>query len=587
MKTYIVIIISFILINNKNYCQNEKFNDFSLKANFINEIRTNETKVSEYLYPMEPQITRIEGNGNGGNILEFTNETLTNLMSASPYMSKNPVYEPGKGPIKIKITNNYNFTRADFKLKFVVLNDKIDSARWELTNLDNGKQYYSQNTIQIENEQFISELGISVTIGQVKAPGDKLSINNGYLNPNSVGLQEMEYTDKGKQWLGGVIDEEGLSLQNWILSGTYINIDYPEFNDYNYTGPSTGTGLDNNENFEKILNRMWAPYKLSSSNLYGPVWNNQALKAYCKLSDLASVDLVITPDKTKWTRSVVVETCEDPILSIGNVKKFDMKTGFSLDKDGKPDGTGIGMSWFPGYAINLETGERLNIIFGEDSWLVGENGADMKFNPTSELYTKFGDVLWGGKHFVYIMGHNGDGAQDCPAYDEGKWIYEKLINGSVVNKIYVYRSAMWVGIPLAIKDKEWLSNQVKLRFRVSQPYKRYYSTASNASSDPKNSNFPLYTFSTKKIYYNINKIKNLSINIFPNPVSKTLFIRLGNPFSNGIISIFDSYSKIVFIKHFDYNSKEILVDLSSYRKGIYFIKIESENNLITKKIIVN
>ena len=27
--------------------------------------------------------------------------------------------------------------------------------------------------------------------------------------------------------------------------------------------------------------------------------------------------------------------------------------------------------------INLETGERLNIVFGEDSWLVGQNGRDM------------------------------------------------------------------------------------------------------------------------------------------------------------------------------------------------------------------
>ena len=32
----------------------------------------------------------------------------------------------------------------------------------------------------------------------------------------------------------------------------------------------------------------------------------------------------------------------------------------SVDKDGNPDGTGTGMGWFPGYAVNLETGERLN-----------------------------------------------------------------------------------------------------------------------------------------------------------------------------------------------------------------------------------
>ena len=39
------------------------------------------------------------------------------------------------------------------------------------------------------------------------------------------------------------------------------------------------------------------------------------------------------------------------------------------------------------YAINVETGERLNIIFGEDSWLAGDNGNDMIFNPTSRIIT--------------------------------------------------------------------------------------------------------------------------------------------------------------------------------------------------------
>ena len=36
----------------------------------------------------------------------------------------------------------------------------------------------------------------------------------------------------------------------------------------------------------------------------------------------------------------------------------------SVDKDGNPYNSGtMGMGWFPGYAIDLETGERLNIIF--------------------------------------------------------------------------------------------------------------------------------------------------------------------------------------------------------------------------------
>ena len=30
------------------------------------------------------------------------------------------------------------------------------------------------------------------------------------------------------------------------------------------------------------------------------------------------------------------------------------------------------MGWFPGYAVDIETGERLNVIFSEDSWSTSE-----------------------------------------------------------------------------------------------------------------------------------------------------------------------------------------------------------------------
>ena len=45
------------------------------------------------------------------------------------------------------------------------------------------------------------------------------------------------------------------------------------------------------------------------------------------------------------------------------------------------------MGWFPRYAIDIETGERLNIIFAEDSWQKepGLNGDDMKWNQVLRL----------------------------------------------------------------------------------------------------------------------------------------------------------------------------------------------------------
>ena len=104
------------------------------------------------------------------------------------------------------------------------------------------------------------------------------------------------------------------------------------------------------------------------------------------MENLNSVDIVFTDDKSKWTRSVIVEAQENPDLAIGGALKMGLRESPSVDKNGNDDGSGrVGMGWFPGYAIDIETGERLNIVFAEDSWLTSDNGNDMQWNPTSNL----------------------------------------------------------------------------------------------------------------------------------------------------------------------------------------------------------
>jgi hypothetical protein len=109
-----------------------------------------------------------------------------------------------------------------------------------------------------------------------------------------------------------------------------------------------------------------------------------------------SIDLVFTADKSKWTKCVVIEegeTSTDPNLTNkneGGAKKFDVRKHTNPFVDGangpiynpgaNPE---VGTSWFPGYAVNIETGERLNIMFGEDSHNQKDNGNDMLWNPTN------------------------------------------------------------------------------------------------------------------------------------------------------------------------------------------------------------
>ena len=115
------------------------------------------------------------------------------------------------------------------------------------------------------------------------------------------------------------------------------------------------------------------------------------------------------------------------------------------------------MGWFPGYAIDIQTGERLNIIFAEDSWLTNENGNDMIWNPTSNIVTsefpQYDPTAPQGQQFsgeitcwevstLYILRGESwvKGTEDyisgdylevdnCPNYDEGAWAYAQLSDG--------------------------------------------------------------------------------------------------------------------------------------------------------------
>jgi hypothetical protein len=186
-----------------------------------------------------------------------------------------------------------------------------------------------------------------------------------------------------------------------------------------------------------------------------------------------------------------------------------------------------GMSWFPGYAINLETGERLNIMFGENSWLAEDNGADMVFNPSSRIYNSSGAPVFGGQHYIYIMGHlmkiYGLDTLRFPAYDGGAFLHSNFSSPYETYVKMAYGTALYTSIPLSVVGQTWLNNPVTIKIRVNRPYQRYYSLPlPSGSMDTVNRNYPVYMFNTSSIAVQQNsQTKSTSdldlINAVPNP----------------------------------------------------------------------
>ena len=472
-----------------------------------------------------PQITRIEGTGNGGNSMELTEESEANIV-ANNFMDF-PVYKAGKGPIQVKVIDPLNVKAGVYSVQFkdTITANKLGDAYWTL-HLPSGDSINSDQIIAVENEQLILEHGLSITIKQVDNPGINKLAGNGVIGSS------VEYGDSTLNWLGGFKDRDGETDENWIRSGTDV-FDVGSvisfYNDYD-----SGNPLDENSDFENLIDGTWAPYRFVSYDTDQDLNTFEVQDAVglqlfggagvkgSGLKDLNSVDIVFTSDPNKWSRAMVFEARNDTVLSEGGAPHLELRNRLSVGKNGQPDGDldafgnpAKGLGWFPGYAINVETGERLNIAFAEDSWLAGENGKDMIWNPTTTLYAGANqELIMGGKHYVYVFRRT-TASPLYPAYDSCKVIHKEFV-GANINKMKVMRSCIWAGIPMLNPGHSLLETTAKVKLRVEKPFALY----TTAHLD--NGGLPWYQFDMTGLEVELGSQSAMDsalalINVVPNP----------------------------------------------------------------------
>jgi hypothetical protein len=581
-KAYYFMVLSYSNTDNpdeyEQYLAGRKNIQIYMAVPHKNDIEFNGTKVNSK-YGDGPVITRIEGTGNGGRILELSQATIDRILGikkADEYKGIQPEYQPGFGPLNIYVYDPLKVPDATFEVSMIdsslikkspkpVDYTKLTKSRntyWKIIKTTAPVDSAKADTMYgVEDEKIISKWGLSVKIDKVVGPtSDTATQDGGFIEAS------MDFTDPNKRWLQLMADADPSAnldvpwAYNWIRSGRYTS----STTDYSIHDAKLETGaqkeMDPSSFYEKILGGTLAPYGLVARNArsangvmdFGPAYKNSRHSDNL-LDNIASIDLVFTNDKSKWTKCVVIEMGDDPKLTEGNVLKHFKRDHLSwndpndLNADGTPkydaNGSGEkGRSWFPGYAINVETGERLNIIFSEDSYFTKANGRDMLWNPAAEVVNpaasdrEIDRYVWGGKHWIYIMNSVG---QPVPAnstfphftaYDEG----EEYMKFFATNATYIvdqtqqknfmrsfYSAAMWVALPwyannmLPLKDG-LIPTETKIRIRVQKPYATF-----KTSETPKNYNLPTYIFKTSQLAKaNSNELgKNAldRINIVPNP----------------------------------------------------------------------
>ncbi len=437
-----------------------------------------------------PEVKRIDGVGNMGNILEFTDATVAEILKSPDNRALFPVYKSGFSPITITVTDPTIVAKGDFNLGLYRGNPKsglaIDtSSRWYIAFEGGNDTIWADTSIYAPNQQMLvdedmlngkitfTKLGLAASIRFGLNPGMDQDNGNGTLESTMVPTQTA--TDR---WLDLLQDQDVVgSFNNWILAGPASE-----------TGNMTG---DTKEFYEKVVNGGFTAYRFASRGDLHPGWNDIGGSSGNNLADAASVDIVFTSDTTKWTKAIVLEMGIIPQLNEGGQKKSQLRKGLSIEKNGQvTDGVEMGRGWFPGYALNLETGERLNIAFGENSFFANQNGADMKWNPTAANFDSTGQRVWGGFHNIYVMKSlydKGDrylGALTTPTIDAP--------NTSGIRNFY--REVMWVAMPKLSFGATLLSKETKVRIRQSKAYGAYKTRETS-----ENANLPLYSFSTDGI----------------------------------------------------------------------------------------
>ncbi|MFA7273617.1 MAG: T9SS type A sorting domain-containing protein [Crocinitomicaceae bacterium] len=509
-------------------------------------------------YGQTPKITRLDGHGNGGRVLELTAESENAIVDYG-FLST-PEYQSGKGPINVKVIDPLNVVDGYFELEFkdyttnaASLGNAADTARWVVHRYDSKnsmnllESISSEQMINVDNEQLIPQWGVSVQINQTNYFTE---VGSGSLASETTDLLEssLTFADSSKRWLSTISDDDSRTPYNWIRSGNFDatpaidNLFPPNFLELYESGQcyKDEAGKDPSRRWTKVLNGGMAPHQLVGYQCdFMPLayWKNTPsypnspesspgnARLNAAIAFSPSIDIVITSDRSKWTKCPVLELGRDATLNVGGAKPGGLRKSPSLDRNGNVIAGSTGMSYFPGYAIDIETGARLNMAFGENSFLGQDGGNDMKWEPSTNVVGQTGNPLLGGMHPIYVFSHkqkeiNGySSLYDMGFYTDNSTELKDLIDlmesGNSPARINFYSSLTWIGYPIRSANHKMFETDVRIRVRVNKEYKNFTATGQNGGQ-------PKYAWSMadlvqkKDVRGMLAEALNL-INVVPNP----------------------------------------------------------------------
>jgi hypothetical protein len=467
---YHYVVVAYGYNNYQTYNPITKLGQDIQYVSSLNNVRVVTVKPKYFNKYFDPRIKRISGRGNY-NPVEISPQTREKMLSNS--FEDTIEYLSGKGPFDLKILDSTKVVGKTFRIE--IDGPKNTSAKfceftavstyYTVTDIETGQSYKSQHPISASFDETFDDLGIAISIFKPIEPNLEALGSEGYID------EKIKYFDDSKQkWfdalhdksasyshLENVLDPVELSKDGYIISGeenqNTSQLTSGNFIPFYYSKNSPNSSL--------------IPFVSATSLEVMPVAIDK-VSGSLKLQDLNNVDVVFTSDKAKWSRCIVVETATSFYKNAGQgtTKTLEVKTNKSVDIEGNEETQSTGFSWFPGYAVDVETGQRLNVFFGENSALSKNVKSlrnpsianDMLFNPSDELTAESNfqgldsfllNYPVGGGHYIYVTRQ---------VYDECAQLSTRLKAGtSTFLKKDPLGVITWAAIPVLTKGSNMLS----------------------------------------------------------------------------------------------------------------------------------
>jgi hypothetical protein len=228
------------------------------------------------------------------------------------------------------------------------------------------------------------------------------------------------------------------------------------------------------------------------------------------------------------------------------------------------------MSWFPGYAIDLDRGMRLNMIFSESSLLDTARGNDLQWEPRATLGAGLGF-----KNYIYVLNTRYDqGAKTEFQLDS---IYTNFSSQAIPNfmprvRRWYLQNVMYTGLLArainfaSASEQPLLLSPIRVKLRVQRAFNSYAHFDNNAANQAGDCN-PVYAFEigqgTGRNVATVGQSAMDQIRIVPNPyLSISGYensqidnrVKIVNIPSQCVVSIFNLAGSLVRQFNFDQTS---------------------------------